>query len=115
MMRCEGCGADLEQQQDHDVGCSGGRPKDHENDLDECRSMARRYGSKFAHCPCGRERVLMYQRGEEGTGIARGLLIGTNNGPGSNRLTYHGTPEGFACTHGGALLCDVDGAAEVKL
>lgn len=117
MKRCEGCGADVEQQQDHERGChvAAGLEADarEPNSLDECRQRARLYGAKYASCPCGRKRVALYQRGTEGTGIGRGLFTRQKGDP--YHLTYHNTPEGFTCTHGGALLADVDEAAEVAL
>ena len=112
MKKCDGCGADLEQGQPHDQGCAE-RDADertaHENEIATCRKMAREHGSKFATCACGRKRVLMYRRAEKWPQDC------SSNGPRSDRLTHHNTPEGFSCTHGGALVADVAGAAMVTL
>ncbi len=74
--------------------------------LEERAEMVRRYGSKFALCSCG-STVLMFRR-------PNGVL-GGDNGPLSDRLTLHDKPDGIRCPHGGALLADVDGAAEVQV
>jgi hypothetical protein len=68
--------------------------------------MKSQHGSKFAACPCGRTFVLMYRRGESFPGPS------CSNGPSSDRFTYHDTPDGHSCPHGGALLADVGGAEE---
>lgn len=57
--------------------------------------MRRAHGSRFAACPCGRPDVLLYKR--DGSG-------GLSNGPDADRYTYHDTPTGIACAHGGELL-----------
>jgi hypothetical protein len=73
----------------------------HENPIEKCEEMARDFGSKFSPCPCGRKRVLMYRRAENWPKDF------SSNGADSNRLTYHNTPEGIACEHGGKLLSEV--------
>lgn len=67
--------------------------------------MTRLYGSKWAACPCGRKFVLMYKRAEKWPEDF------VSNDATSDRFTYHDTPIGIACPHGGELLIRVPGAA----
>lgn len=103
MRRCGGCGADAEQDQPHERGCTAAAVE--EPDASEVAEMQRRHGTRFSPCACGREQVMAYKRAEVWPNDS------ASNGADADRLTYHDTPGGVSCRWGGELISKVPGLA----
>lgn len=107
MTQCDGKCKNVETR-GHDDEC----PMANETTAETARSLAKRFGSRFTSCPCGRKRVLLYYR--KGDGATAHTHAGEPDEP-ADRITHHNTPHGVACSHGGKHVLDVSGAKAVQL